>query len=136
MDTPLFDLPNNIKAYIDKLNSEKEYLCAAYLAETGLKPSEVKIIEKRDLHCEFYLQRKDWVGDVETPAMNEARARIAELGRDLETASKTIALLERKLAVATKCIEWYAKLEIEPVGYIGRGIDCGPHARKALEEIK
>jgi len=127
----MMELPDDMKEYLAKLNSEKEYLCAAYLAETGLKPSEVKIIQHTNQGgMSYYLQRKDWVDDVETPAMNDMRSRIAELERKLSVAKEALKDLYMNTSTSLPYDEyddaaWY---RIQLHGVIGR-------AAKAHKEL-
>ncbi len=41
---PIYLMTNYIDKIVNKENAEKEYLCAAFIKETGLKPSQCKIV--------------------------------------------------------------------------------------------
>jgi len=128
----MMELPDDMKEYLAKLNSEKEYLCAAYLAETGLKPSEVKIIQHTNQGgMSYYLQRKDWVDDVETPAMNDMRSRIAELERKLERAKENLTQIASvKYGLdGTEAHNYLAEY------WAKRAVDYEGKARQALKEL-
>lgn len=46
-----------VREYLDKLNSEKEYLIAAYMAETGLRADQIVLVIKD--HSRFYPAPRD-----------------------------------------------------------------------------
>ena len=54
------NIQEHIKEITEKTNAEKEYLCAAFIKETGLEPSECQIVTQHTMNgFKIWVEKND-----------------------------------------------------------------------------